>query len=441
VSDLVVGPVCTNLVRIFQLSERARKAPVVAHAVVEARPVARLALAGAGVMGGGIAELASRHGIEVRMRDVNASALTRALQTARGVIEGRWHDRGPAAALARERDAQLARILPTLEPTGFTRVDFIVEAVVEDLDVKRRVLAELEVRARPDAVIATNTSSLSVSALAGGLQRPERFCGLHFFHPVHRMPLVEVVRGERTSDETLVTAVALARRLGKTPVVVNDAPGFVVNRILMSYLREALHLLEEGYPLRDSDASMRCFGMPVGPFEVVDAVGVDVAHAVAGILGRAFPGRMSDAPALGKLAAAGRLGKKSGLGFYRHAGGKHSADPGLRAFLGLERERRGHTLESLSERMVMATINEAARCLEDGVVADAGAVDLAMILGAGFPPFRGGPLRYADSLGLGHVESRLTALRAEKGERFAPCEMVARLAREGGSFTGAVAAA
>ena len=198
----------------------------------------------------------------------------------------------------------MARILPTLELSGFAQADAAIEAVVEDLDVKRRVFAELEVRMRPDALLATNTSSLSVDALAEGLQHPGRFVGFHFFNPVHKMPLVEVVRGARTTDAALVTAVGLARRLGKTPVVVKDSPGFVVNRILMPYLREAMHLFEEGFAVADVDASMRAFGMPMGPFEVVDEVGLDVAHKVAGVLSAAFPTRMQPAPLLEKLVAA-----------------------------------------------------------------------------------------------------------------------------------------
>jgi 3-hydroxyacyl-CoA dehydrogenase len=315
------------------------------------------------------------------------------------------------------------------------RADFVIEAVVEDLDVKRRVFGELEVRMRPDAVLATNTSSLSVDVLAGGLERPERFCGLHFFNPVHRMPLVEVVRGRKTSDAAMATAVTFARRLGKTPAVVNDAPGFVVNRLLMPYLREAMHLLEEGYSVPDIDGAMRRFGMPMGPFEVVDEVGIDVASKVAKILSQAFPDRMTPSPALEKLVAAGRLGRKTGHGFYRHRGRKREPDPDLRAFLGLERERSGPTPDTLGDRMMLAMINEAARCLEEGVAADAGVVDLAMVFGAGFPPFRGGPLRYADAVGLQKVESQLTALRAERGERFAPSRLLSKLAREGGRFT------
>jgi len=436
VSDLVVGPVCKNLVRIFELSERTKKDPVVAGAAVAPREIRTLMLAGAGVMGGGIAELASRHGIEVRVRDLKPEALTRALQTAAGLIEERGRRRRDGSA-AREGSLQLARIRPTLELAGVGRADVAIEAVVEDLDVKRRVFAELEVRLGAEAVLATNTSSLSVDRLAEGLAHPERLCGFHFFNPVHRMPLVEVVRGARTSDVTLVTAVALARRLGKTPVVVADSPGFVVNRILMPYLGEAMVLLTEGYALADIDAAMRRFGMPMGPFEVLDEVGLDVAHKVAGVLGRAFQGRMPPTGALETMLAAGRLGRKNGLGFYRHRGRQRRPDPGLRRLLGL-RGGRAAARDALSERMVLAMINEAARCLEEKVVGDAGMLDVAMIFGAGFPPFRGGVLRHADTIGLAKVEARLIALRAEKGERFEPAAMLTRLVAEGGTFTAPI---
>jgi 3-hydroxyacyl-CoA dehydrogenase/enoyl-CoA hydratase/3-hydroxybutyryl-CoA epimerase len=432
VGDLLVGAVCKNLVRIFDLSEQAKKDPVVADATLKPAGVQRLMLVGAGIMGGGIAELASRNGIQVRMRDVSPDSLARALKTARDLIV----ERGRRRRLApRERDGQLARIQPTLELSGVGTADFAIEAVVEDLEIKRRVFAELEVRVKDGCVLATNTSSLSVSELARGLARPERLCGFHFFNPVHRMPLVEVVRGEKTSDAALVTAVGLARRLGKTPVVVSDSPGFVVNRILMPYLREATLLLEEGYWVSDIDASMRRFGMPMGPFEVVDEVGLDVAQKVAAVLSRAFPERMAESPAIDKLVAAGRLGKKNRLGFYRHRGRDRRPDPAVRALLGLTRRRKPQTLEILSERMVLVMINEAALCLGEGVVADSGKLDLAMIFGAGFPPFRGGLLRYADGFGLVRAEQRLIALRAEKGDRFKPAPLLSQLAASGGTFT------
>jgi 3-hydroxyacyl-CoA dehydrogenase/enoyl-CoA hydratase/3-hydroxybutyryl-CoA epimerase len=434
VADLVTGPVCKNLVRIFQLQEHARKDAVVPAGTPEAPPVARMMLVGTGIMGAGIAELASRAGIEVRMRDVKPEALTRAMQTVRKLIDDRGRRRRAPAA---ERDGQFARVYPALDLGGLARADFAIEAVVEDLDVKRKVFAELEVRMRAEAILATNTSSLSVNTLAAGLQRPERFCGFHFFNPVHRMPLVEVVRGAKTSDTTLASAVALARRLGKTPVVVADSPGFVVNRVLMPYLGEAMALLEEGYPLAELDRAMRRFGMPMGPFQVLDEVGLDVAKNVAGVLGAAFADRMAPSAALDKLIAAGRLGKKSGRGFYVYRGRKAQPDPRLAQLLGLARERRAQNPDALVERMVLAMVNEAVRCLEEGIARDAGDIDLAMIFGTGFPPFRGGPLRHADALGLPQVVARLNAHRAERGERFAPAKVLVRLADRGGSFTGA----
>jgi 3-hydroxyacyl-CoA dehydrogenase/enoyl-CoA hydratase/3-hydroxybutyryl-CoA epimerase len=432
-APLVVSPVCKNLVRIFRLSEDAKRANVVADPGVKPGDVKHMALIGAGVMGAGIAELAARQGIAVRMREIKPEALQKGLQVIRGVIAERGRRKRPPV---REVDAQMARVLPTLELTGMAHADFALEAVVEDLDIKRRVFAELEVRIPAGALLASNTSSLSVDALAAGLLHAERFVGFHFFNPVHRMPLVEVVRGARTSDTALVTAVALARRLGKTPVVVKDSPGFVVNRVLMPYLREALHMLEEGYAVADLDAAMRRFGMPMGPFEVVDEVGLDVAHKVAGVLSAAFPERMQPSAALEKLIAAGRLGRKSGRGFYRHRGRKRRVDPSVRPLIGVQQPRRPQTVDTLTERMVLAMVNEAARCVEEGIVAGAEHVDLAMIFGAGFPPYRGGVLRHADATGLSFLVDRLTALHSEKGARFAPCALLVSKAARGETFTG-----
>ncbi|MEO5988752.1 MAG: 3-hydroxyacyl-CoA dehydrogenase NAD-binding domain-containing protein [Candidatus Eisenbacteria bacterium] len=424
VSPLVAGTVCKNLVRIFSLSEAAKKAPVGNDPSIRPVRVQRLALAGAGVMGGGIAELASRFGVAVRLRDLKPEALQKGLQTIRSVVDERGRKK---RMKAREKDAQMAFVSPTLELTGVHLADFAIEAVIEDLDIKRRVFAELEVRLRPDAVIATNTSSLSVDALGEGLKHPERFVGFHFFNPVHKMPLLEVVRGARTSDAALVTAVAFARRLGKTPVVVKDSPGFVVNRVLMPYLREAMHLLEEGYGVAEIDMAMKRFGMPMGPFEVVDEVGLDVAHKVGAVLTHAFPTRMAESQMLVKLVESGRLGRKNGRGFYVHQGRRRTLDASVRGLLGLQAERRARSSDLLAERMVLAMINESARCVEERIVTEAGHVDLALVFGAGFPPFRGGPLRYADTIGLPHVVQRLKALEAEQGARFIPCEwLIAR---------------
>jgi len=433
VAPLVVGPVCKNLVRIFQLSEDAKRANVVADPAIKPAKISGMALIGAGVMGAGIAELAARNGIKVRMRELKPEALENALRAVRAVIDERGRRKRPNP---RDVDTEMSRVLPTLELTGMAHADFAIEVVVEDLDVKRRVFAELEVRVPATALLASNTSSLSIDALAAGLLHPERFVGFHFFNPVHRMPLVEVVRGARTSDTALVTAVGLARRLGKTPVVVKDSPGFVVNRILMPYLREAMHLLEEGYVVTDIDAAMKRFGMPMGPFEVVDEVGLDVAQKVAGVLVAAFPERFVPSPALEKLVAAGRLGRKNGRGFYRHQGRTRKPDRSVRGLLGLPHARRPQTVDTLAERMVLVMINEAARCVEEGIVAGSEQVDLAMVFGAGFPPYRGGVLRHADTVGLQNVVDRLRSLRAEKGPRFEPCALLVANADDGEQFTG-----
>ena len=393
--------------------------------------ISKVGVLGAGLMGHGIAQVSAQAGYDVVLREVDQERLDKGI----GRIQKQL-----SRAVEREKmtqedaDGVLGRINGTLDYGDFSDCDLVIEAITENLGMKLEMWKELDGVVKDGAVLATNTSSLSVTELASGLARPERFCGFHFFNPVHRMPLVEVVRGRKTSDATIVTAVAFARRLGKTPVVVRDSPGFVVNRILMPYLREAMHLLEDGYPLLEIDAAMREFGMPMGPFEVLDEVGLDVAKNAAEVLTRAFPERMTLSPILGKMVAAGRLGKKSGLGFYRHRGRERKEAPGLRRFLGLRRARRPLGRENLAERMVLAIVNEAARCLEEEIVSDAGMLDLAMVFGAGFPPFRGGPLRYADSIGAAKIEGRMSAMRAEGGERFKPTALIHTLSARGGSF-------
>lgn len=429
---LICGDVCKNLVRIFQMSEDAKRAPVVNDASLRAAEVRHLVVAGGGVMGAGIAELAARQGVRVRLREVRPEALQKAMATVYALARDRARRRREGA---RGIEDVMSRLSPTLELTGLAHADFAIEVVVEDPEVKRRVFAELEVRVPPTALLATNTSSLSVDALAEGLRHPERFVGFHFFNPVHRMPLVEVVRGARTSDAALVSAVGFARRLGKTPVVVKDSPGFVVNRVLMPYLREALHLLEEGYTVRDLDAAMRRFGMPMGPFEVLDEVGLDVAAKAAGVLTRAFPTRMTTSAVLDRMVEAGRLGRKTGRGFLLHRGRRRRADETLGALLRLPAARRPASLEPLAERMALAMVNESARCLEEGIVDGPEAIDLALVFGAGFPPFRGGPLRHADEVGVERVVERLRALAAEQGPRFEPCALLVERAARRVSLT------
>jgi 3-hydroxyacyl-CoA dehydrogenase/enoyl-CoA hydratase/3-hydroxybutyryl-CoA epimerase len=415
--DLIVHPVTRNLVALFFLSERAKKEPP----TPAAKKVTSAGVLGAGVMGGGIAALFARSGISARMKDVRHEAVASGLAHAREQFD---RERRRGRASLRDVERRMALLSGTLGYDGFRHLDVVVEAVVENLEIKRQVLRETAERA-PHAVLATNTSSLRLEDLAVGLADPGRLVGLHFFNPVHRMPLVEVVVGESTSAEARDTAVALTRRLGKTPVIVRSSPGFLVNRLLMPYLEEALRLFQSGVPMEELDRALVGFGMPVGPIELVDEVGLDVAVKVAHVLGEAFPSTEPKPNVLDSLVAAGRLGKKSGRGFYRYPKGAKEPDPAVYSLVSApSRAAVQAGPEAWVERLVLAMVNEAARCLEERVVNSSEEVDLAMILGTGFPPFRGGLMRYADAIGLSHVIDRLGALASSEGARFTPARLL-----------------
>lgn len=431
--ELIISPVSKNLVHVFRLRERARKGRGV-DAPVEAREVRRAGVVGAGVMGGGIAQLFAYNGIPVRIKDVRHEAVAGALAHARELFDGAVRRKSLAR---RDAEQRMDLISGGLGYEGFAQADLVVEAVVERMDVKRAVFAELEAIVRDDCILATNTSSLSVTEMARGLRRPERVCGMHFFNPVHRMPLVEVVRGERTADETVATVYAFAKRLGKVPVPVGDGPGFLVNRILAPYLNEAGHLLTEGASVEAIDGAARAFGMPMGPLRLMDEIGIDVVHHAGHTMHAALGARLEPAPALLALGKTGRLGRKGGVGFYRYEGGKEAGvDPAIYEVLGSARPGtgKGPTPEEIQVRLVLVMINEAARALEERITRDPGDLDLAMILGTGFPPFRGGLLRYADRLNVREVEARLEAYARRFGGRFAPAPLIRRLADSGRGF-------
>jgi 3-hydroxyacyl-CoA dehydrogenase/enoyl-CoA hydratase/3-hydroxybutyryl-CoA epimerase len=296
------------------------------------------------------------------------------------------------------------------------------------------VLAELEGIAKPDAIFATNTSTIPITQIAAQAKRPENVVGMHFFNPVDRMPLVEIIRGAKTSEVALVTTAALARRLGKTVVYCNDGPGFVVNRILGPYMNESGFLLEEGNTIESLDKAMVDFGMPMGPMALLDEVGIDVAAKVAGILTEAFGARMEKSTVVEKLYADSRHGKKNGKGLYRYERGKRQGpDPTAYKVLGI---RSPHPADPkvVVERMVLAMINEASLILHEKIVASAGELDLAMIMGTGFPPFRGGLLRYADGLGVPYIVSRLDELSSTVGPRYRPNDPLKRMADRDGKF-------
>ncbi|NJD09774.1 MAG: fatty acid oxidation complex subunit alpha FadB, partial [Gemmatimonadetes bacterium] len=323
--------------------------------------------------------------------------------------------------------------------TGFGGIDLVIEAVLERMDVKQQVLREMEVVVGAECTLTSNTSSLSITELGSVLARPERFCGMHFFNPVHRMPLVEVIRGERTSAETVATVVALARALGKTPVIVRDGPGFLVNRILAPYLNEAGWLLADGGSIERIDAALLDFGMPMGPLRLLDEIGLDVARHAGRVMAAALGERLAPPPPLLALDGSPLLGRKRGAGFYRYHGEKQGdANTAVYAALGdtIPARRRELPPAAIRDRSVLAMVNEAARVLSDGIVARPEDVDVAMITGTGFPPFRGGLLRYADALGAVAVVARLERLRDEHGPRFEPAPRLRELAAAGRGFHG-----
>ncbi len=427
--ELVASDVSKNLIHVFRLNEAAKKSPVSAVP----RRVERIAVVGAGVMGGGIAQLLAYRGFTARMKDIKPEAIGLGLKHAWAAfnkqVKRRRLDR-------REAQKMMQRIAPTLDYSGFGTVELVVEAVIEKMDVKKVVLKEVEDKTSAGTIITSNTSSLSISEMQTALARPADFCGMHFFNPVERMPLVEIIRGRQSGDEAIATVHAIARKLEKTPVLVNDGAGFLVNRILAPYLNEAGWLLADGASIETVDKALVNFGMPMGPIRLLDEVGLDVSRHAGRVMYEAFGDRLRPAPPLEALEKSQRLGKKGGLGFYKYENGKEAGiDSSIYAELGLE-PRRDMSEKDIQQRAVFVMINEAARILEDRIVAAPGDVDLGMIMGTGFPPFRGGLLRYADKVGLRPIVTELERYQKERGDRFAPAPLLARKAEAGETFYG-----
>jgi 3-hydroxyacyl-CoA dehydrogenase/enoyl-CoA hydratase/carnithine racemase len=431
-AELFGSPVNAALIHVFFLSDHNKKDTGVAGPV-QPRSIASVAVIGAGIMGAGIAAAAARRGLPVAITDANAEALARGVQN---VIEEAAYDKSAGAPTA-ARMLQLAPLVNgTTSDDELAAADLVIEAVVENLDVKRQVYARLEPRLGDDAILASNTSTIPIARLAEGLARPERFLGIHFFNPVRKMPLVEVIRGPRTDDQTVATAVALAKRIGKSPIVVNDGPGFLVNRLLLPYMNEAVELVLDGVPIDDVDKAARRFGMPMGPIALFDVVGLDTALYAGSVMAEAFPDRAIKSPLVERLVQAGRLGQKSGAGFFKYGGKdkKGQPDPALEDLLrplvrGAERISR----EQIVDRLFMPMLLEATRVIAENIVRDVRDVDLGLIWGIGFPPFRGGLLFWADTLGPVEILKRLEPLRS-LGSRMEPTPMLEELARGGKKF-------
>ena len=423
---LAEGDVSRNLIRLFFLQDRAKHLPAPKAASID-----KTAVIGSGVMGAGITQWFAARGKEVLLRDVGPEQLAQGLHRAEKLFSDAKR-RGILSSC--EARAGMDRIVPAEIAVQMNSIDLVVEAVSEDMQVKKTIFADLEERVRLDTILATNTSALSIAEISRGLRDPTRLLGLHFFNPVHRMKLVEIARGELTSDLAIDTAVAFVQRIGKLPVVVKDRPGFLVNRILLPYLLEAVRLLVAGAPIEAIDESMLDFGMPMGPLRLLDEIGLDVAGDVGETLCKAFPDRMHTPDVFAQLLADNAKGKKTGRGFYEYRSGRVV---GVNRFAISRREaddKASLTREQLQERMVFLMINEAARCLEEGIVDDPRDIDFAMVMGAGFAPFRGGPLRHADHIGITKVTENLERLARSRERQFAPSNLLIEMTRQEKKF-------
>ncbi|MFO0928970.1 MAG: 3-hydroxyacyl-CoA dehydrogenase NAD-binding domain-containing protein [Gemmataceae bacterium] len=431
---LIGGSVSKNLIAVFFMTQRLGKDTGVADPAVKPRPVHQVGVIGAGIMGSGIAGAHVRRGVPAVMIDTTAAAVEKGVAAVTKSCFGRVEIGRMTAA---DAGAALARLSTSLTPQALADRDVVIEAIVENEKAKTALFAELKAVLRPGTIVASNTSTISITRMAEATADPALFAGLHFFNPVDRMALVEVIRGEKTSDETVAALVALARRIGKTPIVVRDCPGFLVNRILSPYMSESLVLLEEGVSPRQVDKAATAFGMPMGPITLHDVVGLDTALYAGNVLSAAFPDKGMRTTILDRLVAAGRLGQKSGAGFYAYPKGSRGVDdPALAEFLTAAHRPTGKadwTPEEITERLFLPMLNEAAHALADGIVRDPGDVDMGLILGIGFPPFHGGILRWADEMGLPRVVEKLKKYE-HLGPRFHPHDLLTSLAASGRTF-------
>ncbi|KIH77082.1 3-hydroxyacyl-CoA dehydrogenase / enoyl-CoA hydratase / 3-hydroxybutyryl-CoA epimerase [Geoalkalibacter ferrihydriticus] len=410
---ILLTPACKNLIHVFELNQRAKKAPGLD---TETLDVARAAVIGGGVMGRGIAGLLAERGIPVVIRDLQEEIVRQALDAIRTRFEHQAEKKHQPPEVVAEK---MARIWGTTLAEDLAGTDLVIEAVVEKMTVKQAVLEEIEPLLPETALFATNTSALSVSELQKSAQRPQNLGGLHFFNPAEKMPLVEVIRGEATSEQALATLFATALKLGKTPIVVADRPGFLVNRLLMAFLNEACLIVENGVDWLSLDVRATSFGLPMGPFRLIDEVGIDIGAEVGTTLSQAFT-YVEKSSLLERAAEHKDLGRKSGRGFYRYQKGQEiGRNQALADHLDLRIDGRSARRADL-RRMLLLMVNEAGRCLEEGVVATPEDVDTGMIFGTGFPPFLGGLCRWADSQGLPALVTELETLATEHGERFSP---------------------
>jgi 3-hydroxyacyl-CoA dehydrogenase/enoyl-CoA hydratase/3-hydroxybutyryl-CoA epimerase/enoyl-CoA isomerase len=434
-----VTPQANALIGLFLADQGVKKAAG-SWAKKTAKEINQAAVLGAGIMGGGIAYQSASKGLPIIMKDIRAEALDLGMNEA-GKLLSKQVEKGKLTAEA--MSGTLARIRPTLNYGDFKEVDIIIEAVVENPKVKKAVFAEVEGLVREDTIIASNTSTISISFLAEGLKRPQNFVGMHFFNPVHMMPLVEVIRGSKSSDEAVAATVKLSQKMGKTPVVVNDCPGFFVNRVLFPYFAGFHLLLRDGADFQAVDKAMERFGWPMGPAYLMDVVGMDTAVHAAGVMAEGFPDRMKPDfdNTTGVLVGHKRYGQKTGKGYYSYAPDKKgkpkkSPDPETYELIkGVVAASKEFAPDEIVARCMVPMVNEVARCLEEKIVASPFEADMALIYGIGFPPFRGGACRYLDQMGVANFVA-LADKYASFGKLYEPPKLLRDMASSGKKFFG-----
>jgi 3-hydroxyacyl-CoA dehydrogenase/enoyl-CoA hydratase/carnithine racemase len=427
-AELFGSPVNRALINVFFLGDRNKKDTGVARTDIKPRPIKSISVIGAGIMGRGIAAANLKRNIPVRITDAAAAALDAGIEQ---TLEEASFDRQTKRPDPKRAVHYASLLHGTTSDDELAASDLVIEAVVEIPDVKRGVYAKLEPEMKPDAILASNTSTIPISQLSDRLSRPDRFCGIHFFNPVRKMPLVEVIRGRQSSDETIATAVAYAKSVGKSPVVVNDGPGFLVNRLLFFYMLEALELLVSGAEIKAIERTAKNFGMPMGPLALYDVVGLDTAFFAGRVIYEAFPDRIVLSPVVGALIKAGRLGQKSGAGFFSYARDKERGDPDPKVMEILApymRKPEKFTADQLTARLFLPMLLEATRLLEEKLVRDPRDIDLALIYGIGFPPFKGGLLFWADTIGMDRILEMLNPLES-LGPRMAPTPLLLEMAK------------
>jgi 3-hydroxyacyl-CoA dehydrogenase/enoyl-CoA hydratase/3-hydroxybutyryl-CoA epimerase len=431
--EMAVSDQSKQLVFLFFATSALKKDPGVATPAPEPREVRTLGIIGAGFMGAGIASVAVQQGTAVRLKDTDTARVGKGIAAVSEVLRSRLKKKQITRL---QYDDQLLLAGGTTDYAGFGRAALVIEAVFEDLALKHRVLREVEPLLEPAAVYASNTSTIPIGRIAEAAARPSRVLGMHFFSPVHKMPLLEVIVTPATDRDATVTAVAYGKELGKTVIVVNDAPGFYTTRTLSAYMNEAGRLLDEGAAIDAVDGALTAFGFPVGPITLLDEVGIDVGGKVGAVLAEAFGARMAPSDSLRRVVESGRTGRKGRKGFYRYdeAGTRADVDPSVYELLPNGAARRAIDPEEIRQRCVLAMVNEAVRCLEEGVLRSPRDGDVGAVFGIGFPPFRGGPFRYVDSVGAAVLVEGLYLLNDRFRGRFTPSELLVQMARAGDRF-------